>query len=134
MPDLGGRDQGGGGGGGVAVPLGRGRRHLAAEVDHLPEHAPWGDPLRNTVLFVTEIFSLYLHLGEMLQPPVLVTGAGLQTQPPEVGHLEHLNIVIINMNTIMIAIPEQLCRGQRRRDASTLERGRDSIPSPRDDG
>ena len=98
MPDLGGRDQGGGGGGGVAVPLGRGRRHLAAEVDHLPEHAPRGDPLRNTVLFVTEIFSLYLHLGEVLQPPVLVTGAGLQTQPPEVGHLEHLKI-LMNMNT-----------------------------------
>ena len=89
VPDLGGRDQGGGGGGGVAVPLGRGRRHLAAEVDHLPEHAPRGDPLGNAVLFVTEIFSLDLHFGEVLQPPVLVTRAGLQTEAPEVRHLGH---------------------------------------------
>ena len=100
VPDLGGRDQGGGGGGGVAVPLGRGRRHLAAEVDHLPEHAPRGDPLGDAVFFETEIFPLDLHLGEVLQPPVLVTRAGLQTQSPEVRHLVHLQN-LINMNKIV---------------------------------
>ena len=100
MPDLGGRDQGGGGGGGVAVPLGRGRRHLAAEVDHLPEHAPRGDPLGDAVLFETEIFPFDLHLSEVLQPPVLVTRAGLQTEAPEVRHLEHWNI-LMNMNIIV---------------------------------